>query len=205
VLPMAAKTSTPARRHDRRRLAVDARRDELLRVGMELFSTRAYEEVWVEEIAERAGVSRGLLYHYFPTKRDFYVAVTRTAAEEVGQLTQPDLDLPPQDRLRAGIDAYLRYAEAHPQGFLTAYRGSLAGDPEVRAIVEGGRRRQAERILAVITGGTEPSPLLRLAVRGWIAFAQDVTARWLEGREVSREAVCDLLSAALAATAGATS
>ena len=56
---------------------------------MELFSTRAYEEIWVEEIAERAGVSRGLLYHHFPTKRDFYVAVTRAAAAEVGELTLP--------------------------------------------------------------------------------------------------------------------
>ena len=76
-----SKREPPAAR--RRRLSVDDRRDELLRVGMELFSTRAYDEIWVEEIADRAGVSRGLLYHYFPTKRDFYVAVNRAAAAEV--------------------------------------------------------------------------------------------------------------------------
>src|SRR5947208_11102090 len=98
---------------------------------MELFSTRAYEEIWVEEIAERAGVSRGLLYHYFPTKRDFYVAVTRAAAKEAGDLTAPDPSLPADAQLRAGIDTFLRYAEQHSHGFLTAYRGSLGGDPEV--------------------------------------------------------------------------
>jgi AcrR family transcriptional regulator len=185
----------------RRRLSVEDRREELLRVGMQLFSTRAYEEIWVEEIAERAGVSRGLLYHYFPTKRDFYVAVTRAAAAEVGALTAPERSLPAQERLRAGIDAYLRYAEAHPHGFLTAYRGGLAGDPEVRAIVEEGRQRQSARILEGLD--REPDALLRLAVYGWTAMAQAVTAEWLRRREISRELVRDLLAGALAGAIGA--
>src|SRR5438132_9228024 len=155
----------PARRvAPRRRLSVDERREELLRLGMRLFSTRAYEEIWVEEIAELAGISRGLLYHYFPTKRDFYVAVSRAAAAEAGELTAPDASLPPAERLHAGIDAFVRYAEEHSQGFLTAYRGSLAGDPEVRAIVDEGRQRQASRILETVARDAEPPPLLRLAV-----------------------------------------
>src|SRR6266699_6988019 len=95
----------------RRRLSVDERRAELLRVGLRLFSERAYDEIWVEEIAELAGISRGLLYHYFPTKRDFYVAVSRAAAAEAGELTAPDPSLPAPERLRAGIDAFVRYAE----------------------------------------------------------------------------------------------
>ena len=184
----------------RRRLSVDERRDELLRVGMELFSTRAYDEVWVEEIAERAGISRGLLYHYFPTKRDFYVAVTRAAAAQVGELTAPAGSLPPAERLRRGIDEYLRYAEAHPHGFLTAYRGSLAGDAEVRATVEEGRRRQSTRILEVLGGDGEPGAVLALAIYGWTAMAQAVTAEWLARREPRREVVRDLLVDALGGT-----
>jgi AcrR family transcriptional regulator len=184
----------------RRRLSVDDRRGQLLQVGMELFSTRAYDEIWVEEIAERAGVSRGLLYHYFPTKRDFYVAVTRAAAAEVGELTAPAQSLSLDEQLRAGIDAYLTYAEAHPHGFLTAYRGSLAGDPEVRAIVEEGRQHQSERILKQVSGEREPSTLLRLAVYGWTAMAQALTAEWLRQREPRREAVRDLLADALVGT-----
>ena len=181
----------------RRRLSVDERRAELLRIGMRLFSTRAYEEIWVEEIAELAGISRGLLYHYFPTKRDFYVAVSRAAAAEAGELTAPDPSLPPSERLHAGIDAFVRYAEEHSQGFLTAYRGSLAGDPEVRAIVEEGRQRQAARILETVAGDAEPPALLHLAVHGWIALAQNIIARWLQDRDATREAVCELLSGAL--------
>jgi len=187
----------------RRRLSVDERREELLRVGMDLFSTRAYEEIWIEEIAEQAGISRGLLYHYFPTKRDFYVAVTGAAAAEAGELTAPDPSLPPHEQLRAGIDAFVRYAEEHSQGFLTAYRGAVAGDPEVRAIVEEARERQSARILRVVAHDTDLSPLLRLAVHGWIALAQDVTAEWLQAPEVPRDTVCHLLTSMLAGAVGA--
>src|SRR5207248_2218486 len=152
-LPMSERGS-------RRRLSVDQRRAELLRIGMELFSTRAYEEIWVEEIAELAGISRGLLYHYFPTKRDFYVAVSRAAAAEAGEVSAPDPSLAPSEQLRWGIEAFVGYAEEHSQGFLTAWRGSLSGDPEVRAIGEESRERQAARILATVADAEELPPLL---------------------------------------------
>jgi AcrR family transcriptional regulator len=193
-----------AERTRRRRLSVDQRRAELLRIGMQLFSTRAYEEIWVEEIADLAGISRGLLYHYFPTKRDFYVAVTRAAADEASQPTAPDPSLAPEAQLRAGIDAFVRYAEEHSQGFLTAWRGSLAGDPEVRAIGQEARHRQVARIFDVVVGDADPPPLLHLAVHGWIAFAQDVIARWLEDRAPARDEVCDLLTKALVGAIEAT-
>jgi AcrR family transcriptional regulator len=173
---------------------------------MEMFSTRPYDEIWIEEIAELAGVSRGLLYHYFPTKRDFYVAVTRAAAADVGEATEPDPGLPPTQRLQAGIDAFLQQAERRSHGFLTAYRGTLASDAEVRAIVEDSRQRQAKRILDVVAGGRPISPLVQLAVQGWIAFAQGVTAQWLQERQASRDEVTRLLLGtlvgAVAAAAG---
>ncbi len=166
---------------------------------MELFSTRAYEDVWIEEVAEIAGVSRGLLYYYFPNKRDFYVAVSRAAAAEAANVSAPDVSLPPAERLRHGIDAFVRYAEEHSQGFLTAWRGSLAGDPEVRAIADESRERQAARILEAVAGGDHPPPLLRLAIYGWIALAQSVIAQWLEGHDATRADVSRLLSGSLEA------
>ena len=172
-------------------------------MGMEFFSTRAYEEVWIEQIAEAAGISRGLLYHYFPTKRDFYVAVTRAAVDEAGELTEPDPTLRPGDRLRAGIDAFLHYAEEHSQGFLTAYRGALSGDVEVRAIVEEARQRQSARILATVTNQGEAPPLLRQVIRGWIALAQNMTAEWLQGQEVARDVMSEILGRTLAAVIAA--
>jgi len=170
----------------RRRLDVEARRAELLQLGMELFATRAYDEVAIEEIAERAGISRGLLYHYFPTKRDFYLAVTGTAVDEISRLTRPRTDLAAMDNVAAGLDAYLAYAETHAHGFLTAHRGALAGDAEVRAVVQRSREGQVGRLLAVLAGGRRPTPLARLAVQGWITLVQDATVRWLEQRRPSR-------------------
>jgi len=160
---------------------------------------RGYDEVWVDEIAERAGISRGLLYHYFPTKRDFFVAVTECAASQVGELTEPDPTLPPQERLSAAIDRFLTFAESHPHGFLATYRGSLAGDPAVRAVVETAGNRQKERILAFLSPGVEPSVVQRLAAQGWLAFAREVTAVWLEARSPRREQICRLLEDALLA------
>jgi len=186
---MPARQAAP----QRRRLDVEARRDQLLRLGMELFSTRAYEEVGIEEIAERAGISRGLLYHYFPTKRDFYLAVTAGAVEEVGRLTQPQTDAAPRDTVAAGVNAYLQYAESHAHGFLTAHRGALAGDAEVRALVQRSRRRQAARILALVAPEGTPTPLVRLAVNGWIALAQDATVQWLQQHRPSRSALAGWL------------
>jgi len=179
----ATMSEQPVRR---RRLDVDARRSQLLQLGMELFATRAYEEVGIEEIAERAGISRGLLYHYFPTKRDFYVAVTASAVEEVGRLTQPRPEAAPLDNIAAGVDAYLRYAERHAHGFLTAHRGALSGDAEVRDLVQRSRRRQAARILALVSPNGTATPLVRLAVTGWIALAQDTTVQWLQQRRPGR-------------------
>jgi AcrR family transcriptional regulator len=172
-------------------------------MGLELFAARAYDEIGVEEIAERAGISRGLLYHYFPTKRDYYLAVTRRAAAEVGRLTQPPPGQSAMESIAAGVDAFLGYAETHPQGFITAYRGALSGDTEVRALVEKARRRQASHILELVSDGGRPSRLTRLAVGGWIALAQNVTAEWLQQRRPSRATLRDwlvrTLHAALAA------
>lgn len=178
---------------ERTRLDVEARRAQLLDVGMALFATRPYDEVWVEEIAERAGVSRGLLYHYFPTKRDFYVAVVRAATEEVFELTDPDPALPPLARLRAGVDAYLDYAQEHPHGILTTHRAGIGSDPEVRAIMEGAQARQVARLVEQIAGDREVPAVLYLALRGWLGLLVTGAVDWLEGGTLERELLRDLL------------
>jgi AcrR family transcriptional regulator len=187
----------------RTRLDVDARRAQLLERGLELFSSRPYEEVWIEEIAERAGVSRGLLYHYFPTKRDFFVAVVRKAVAAAYASSEPDPELPPLERLRASVEGWLDYLEKHAYGALATHRAAAASDPEVRAIIEEGQDRQAERIVRGIVGDADAPPILYVAVRGWIWLVVSSAVDWLERRSIEREALRDLLVHAMIGLVGA--
>src|SRR3954452_15993907 len=85
----------------RARLPVDERRTQLLDLGIRLFSEQPYEDLSIDQLAEAAGISKGLLYHYFQNKRGFYVEVVRAASMQLRALTEPDESLPLNKRLRA--------------------------------------------------------------------------------------------------------
>ena len=178
----------------RTRLDLDARRRQLVDIGLDLFSDRAYDEIAIDDIAAQAGISKGLLYHYFPSKRDFYVAVIREAARDLRERTEPDAGLPPVDRLSESLDAYLRHVEEHARGHATLMRGGIGSDPEVREIVDETRAVVAQRVLeAMVQEGADATPAVRLAVRGWIGFVEAVSLDWVERREVARAEVLALL------------
>ena len=178
----------------RTRLDLDARRRQLVGIGLDLFSDRAYDEIAIDDIAAQAGISKGLLYHYFPSKRDFYVEVIREAARDLRERTEPDGTLPPIDRLSESLDAYLRHVEEHARGHATLLRGGIGSDPEVRAIVDENRAVFALRIIdAMVEQGAEATPAVRLAVRGWIGFVEAVSLDWVERGEVTRPEVLALL------------
>jgi AcrR family transcriptional regulator len=182
----------------RTRLDIDARRRQLVGIGLELFSERAYDEIAIEDIAAVAGISKGLLYHYFPSKRDFYVAVVGEAARELRERTEPDPQLPPLERLNASLDAYLQHVEHHARGYATLLRGGIGSDAEVRAIVDDARRTFAQRIVdAIGAEGGAVTPAVRLAVRGWIGYVEAVVLEWVEHRALSRDEVRALLAHAL--------
>ena len=187
----------------RARLTTDARREQLVALGGEIFSERPFDEVSIDDIAAAAGISKGLLYHYFPSKRDFYVAVVREAADEMQVVTDAPADLPAIERLSAGLDRYLEYVETHARGFATVLRAGIGSDPEVAAIVEEVRSAMAGRILddLALTGPRPPG--VRIAVRGWVGFAEAASLEWLERREITRDELRDLLIKALTGAVGA--
>ncbi|MGH3675571.1 MAG: TetR/AcrR family transcriptional regulator [Mycobacterium sp.] len=159
----------------RRRLSPDDRRSELLALGAEVFGQRPYDEVRIDEIAERAGVSRALMYHYFPDKRAFFAAVVRAEGERLFEAT----NAPPEpgqnlfQQLRAGVLAYLRYDEEHPHGAWAAHIGS---DPVLRGIEDIDNDRQANRIMSRISAAvgagldSKVERDLRITIYGWLAF-----------------------------------
>lgn len=191
---------------ERARLQVDERRTLLLELGLQLFSDRSYDELGVDDIARAAGISKGLLYHYFPSKRDYYVEVVRAAAGLLVARTEAaGVDASPE-ALQDGLDAYLDFVEQHARSFVALMRGGVGSDPEVVQIVEATRRTIAERILSRL-GADAPTPLLRTALRGWIGLVEAASLDWLERRDLPREQLrqlcAQLLIAALTAAGAA--
>ncbi|MGK4003024.1 TetR/AcrR family transcriptional regulator [Sorangium sp. So ce1036] len=186
-----------ARRGDakppRQRLDLDARRAQLLALGLDLFSQRAYDDVSIDEVAQAAGISKGLLYHYFPTKREFYVAVLREAARELVERSLAIDDVPVSDRLRTGLDAYLAYVERQGISYAAVFRGGIGSNAEVLAIIEETRSRFLEKLLADVPVAERP-PALRMALRGWIGFVEATSLDWIERHELDRASLRDLLA-----------
>jgi AcrR family transcriptional regulator len=189
----------------RRRLSPDDRRNELLALGAEVFGQRPYDEVRIDEIAERAGVSRALMYHYFPDKRAFFAAVVRAEGERLFEAT----NTPPEpgqslfDQVREGVLAYLRYDEEHPHGAWAAYVGMGRSDPLLRDVEDVDNDRQAERILGRINdaiGNGLDSKVerdLRITVYGWLAFTFEMCRQRLIDPSLDADHVAAACSHAL--------
>lgn len=184
----------------RTRLSREAREDQLLDLGAELFADKSYEDVHIEILAEEAGVSRGLLYHYFPTKRAFFAAMVRREAGRMSELTKPDPALPIVEQLHLGIEGHLAYCAAHKMGVKAVYHGAASADPEIQAIVEEDIRLQSKRVLDAVESHREPSPLARIAVRSWLQFLRNATSEWLDTPDISRDEIRDLIANTLIAT-----
>jgi len=176
------------------RLQLDERRKQLLDLGIEVFSTQPYEEISIESLAEAAGISKGLLYHYFRGKREFYVEAIRAASLQLRALTKPNPALPPVERLRAAIDAHLNYLEEHGAVYTAIYRGGLAIAPEVGKVVEE-HRQVVLRWFLKSMGIVRPRPVMRMALRAWISMVEGASLDWVSHRELERTELCDLLMA----------
>jgi AcrR family transcriptional regulator len=176
------------------RLPVDERRGQLLELTTDLFARHSYAELSMADIAREAGISKALLYHYFPSKHDLFAATLQAAAEEVARRTEPDPALPPAEALANSLDAFLEWVEENG----LAYRKLLesAGSvPEVGALIGEVRDRTSARILEGL--GAADAPKTRTVVRAWLWFLDGAILDWLEHRDMERVELRDLLLATL--------
>jgi len=171
---------------------MDSRRAQLLELGLRLFGTRAYDEVSIDDIAREAEVSKGLLYHYFGSKRAFYVAVISDASQRLVEALEPDPELPPPARALAGLDAYLRFVEERADAYAALVTGGLGADPEIAALLERTRQQIAQHILTDL-GLDEPRAAYRIALRAWIGGVEAACVDWLARGDLRREQLLQLL------------
>lgn len=186
-------------RPQRIRLSVDDRRAQLLEVCLDLIGTRSWDALTMADIAAAAGVSKPLLYHYFSTKAEIYVAAVSAAAAELADTTKPDLTLPGEERTHASLHAHLEWIEAHAPSYRAILHGGVSGDPDVQSIVARSRSEVVRRITRAIGAG-RPSPTVRIALRGWIGFLEAASLEWLDRKDVTKEQLVDLLARSLSAT-----
>ncbi len=193
-------TSTP----QRVRLNPDTRREQLLDLGVRLLSTRSLDELSIEILAEEAGISRGLLYHYFGNKQGFHQAVVRRAADELIELTAPTQHGTSLERLAQSLEAYVDYVAENYAGYRSLVRGAASGNQAIREIYEEARRALTDRIFDAAGNeglaelGVTDTPAVRLMVGGWSAMTEDVVLAWVhDDRGVTKDDLLLGLAAAL--------
>ncbi len=173
------------------RLNVDERRRQLLERAVALFATHGYDELSMAKLAREAGISKPLLYHYFPSKRDLFEAALAQAADEHLQRIETDDSLPPAAQLDAAVAAYLGWIEQNTGPYEKLLRS--AGIPEVRELIDRVREETATRILrGLVPDGAAPAKV-RAAVRGWLWYMDGVCLDWVRERDLTKDEVRGLL------------
>ncbi|MCX4697937.1 TetR/AcrR family transcriptional regulator [Streptomyces sp. NBC_01352] len=174
---MTPSAPTPAYR----RLSVEERRSQLLDAALSLFAHRVPEDVSLDDVAEAAGVSRPLVYRYFPGgKQQLYEAALRSAAEELQQCFDEPRQGPLLPRLARALDRYLTFVDEHDAGFSALLQGgSVVETSRTTATVDGVRRAAAEHIMRHLEV-TDPGPRLRMTVRMWITAVEAASLIWLD-------------------------
>lgn len=187
-----------------RRLAPDVRRDQIVDVGAAQFAALPYERVHMADVAAEAGISRALVYRYFPTKRDLFAAVYQRASERLLAASELGHGLTLAEQVEAGLDAHFDFFVANARTVLVANRGALAGDPMIEGIISEELAELRRRMLDA--GGLRGRERVHasIALCGWLAFVRAVCVEWLADPKeaLSREQVREMCMSALLSALG---
>lgn len=188
----------------RTRMTREQRRAQLIELGMEAVMGSSFDEVSVEQVADAAGISRGLLFHYFPSRRDFLVAIAEAGAQQLLEVTAPDPDLDPLAQLRVGMAAYVAFIVERRDAYIALVRGAAGGDPAMLDVVRSTRQTVVRRILDGLgVPFDEAAPSVRIALHGWLGFVEEAAIAWLEeGDPPPRHALLDTCERTLVVVVG---
>jgi AcrR family transcriptional regulator len=162
-----------------RRLAPEDRRRQILGAARQLLDTRQLEDITVEEAAERAGVSPGLLFHYFGTQRKFRRELAEAAARELLAQIEPNPALSPAEQLHMALDTFTAHVARRPGLYLATTRIS-GGNQDLRELRTGIRGMFGEWLLAgLLSAGVPETPAITATVAGWLAYTEEILLDWL--------------------------
>ncbi|OBK63267.1 hypothetical protein A5653_25445, partial [Mycobacterium colombiense] len=185
-----------------RRLEPEQRREQLLDAASAMFAEKPYEDVLVEDIATRAGVSRASLYHYFPSKRDLYVAIFKRASQRLLARTHPDPQLSLAEQLVSGLDAHIQFFADHPFEAIAINRGALSDDPAVQAIITEELNVIGQRLTEKLVAEGRLREITETAVEGWLAFVRAACVKWVQSQTITRADLTEMCLRAFNCTLG---
>lgn len=172
-----------------RRLSRHERSAQLVALGIRLLETTPFHALSLDDVAERAGVSRSLMFHYFPTKLDYLTAVVRAAADHVLSLTEVPEGTHAEDGTRAIITALIRYIQRRRDNYVAVLRSGRAVDPALEQVVNDMHRTISRRILTSI-GVADPKPMTLVLTRAWLAGIEELALLGEESGQ-RQEAIID--------------
>jgi AcrR family transcriptional regulator len=176
----------------RSRRSAGDRRAQLVAIGLELLPTTPVQELTIDEVARRAGISRSLLFHYFPSKRDYYTAVTRAAAEVLLTHLAPRAGTPPEEQAAGMLDRYVGWVETYRDSHIAFVSGVSGGDAWVAEVYEETREALVDAVVAAL--GLPDDVLRRQLVRAWFAFTETLVHQWVREPATSRDELLELLT-----------
>ncbi|GCB49903.1 tetR family transcriptional regulator [Streptomyces sp. NL15-2K] len=167
-------------------MGVDERRQQLIGVALDLFSRRSPDDVSIDEIASAAGISRPLVYHYFPGKLSLYEAALKRAAEDLAARFVEPHEGPLGARMLRVMHRFFDFVDEHGPGFSALMRGGPAvGASTTNALIDSVRQAGYDQILSHLRV-EDPPARLELVVRSWISLAESTALLWLDGRRIPR-------------------
>ena len=184
-------TASRAPEPPRLRRSAGDRRAQLVQIGLELLPSTPVQELTIDEVARRAGISRSLLFHYFATKRDYYTAVTRAAADLLWEHLLPPPGTSPEEQVSGMLDRYVGWVETFRESHLAFVRGAAGGDPWVAEVYEETRGRLVEVALTALE--LPDDARRRQLVLAWFAFSEDLVGQWVQEPTMTRPELLDLL------------
>ncbi len=184
----------------RTRLDPAQRRESILQAGLRVFGRQPYEACSIDDVALEAGMSTGLLYHYFPGKQALFSATYEHLAAQVLAVFASRAGQAPWALIEGSLDAYLKFAQRHPKVILMLLRpthGGPAEQPSMNDRLNG----QIAGLIAAGFGLRASDVRRRTAIRAWLAFVDRVVLDMLTQGKPSRAQVkalsLSVLSAAL--------
>jgi AcrR family transcriptional regulator len=179
------------------RLAPEQRREQILDAANELFAERGYDEVSVEDIANSAGVTRGLVHHYFGGRKEVYIALLERIGAQREQQIPPPVGRSARARLADTVSRWLDWTEQNRTIWLAALgRGEDIADPDIRRVVTDLVSRAVAILTAHYADIADDSPRLRYALECWTGLNRAATRRWLQG-EATRDQTHELIASTL--------